>query len=117
MGRRRENPETIITRQIREMLRLIGIDMVKIWGGPMMERGFPDLVGEIPPGGRALYIEVKTPKGRLSEEQEAFLERKRSRGAVAFVARSPHDAIKALATVGFKPAERIKMQFPGRPEA
>ncbi len=117
MSRRGENPETDITKQIRWILDLLKIRHFKHFAGPLGERGIPDLICVIPPDGKSLYIEVKTPTGQVSDEQQAFLDKVRAAGAVAFVARSPHDVINALTAAGFKPAERIKMQFPGRPGA
>jgi hypothetical protein len=40
---------------------------------------------------RPLYIETKSEKGTLSVEQCAFIDKAKSRGAVAFVARSIED--------------------------
>lgn len=52
--------------------------------------GFSDLlfVGN----GMIAFIEVKTPKGRVSSKQEAFLKRMREMGHRAGVARSVEDA-------------------------
>ena len=59
--------------------------------------GTPDITGHMPDG-RALYIEVKDPTARRSQEsarrraavaaQEAFIARAAAAGCVAFVARS-----------------------------
>jgi hypothetical protein len=55
----------------------------------------PDIVGVLP-GGKALYIEVKTATGRLSPHQEKFLSILENAGAVAFVARSVEDVMQRL---------------------
>lgn len=55
----------------------------------------PDIVGVLP-GGKALYIEVKTETGRLSPHQEKFLNNLELSGAVAFVARSVEDVMQRL---------------------
>ncbi len=54
-----------------------------------MIKGYPDLSGVIQIGKEALpfFIEVKTPSGKLSEDQRVFLQRARELGCVAFVAR------------------------------
>jgi hypothetical protein len=57
--------------------------------------GRPDIQGHLK-GGRALYIEVKRPSGRLTQEQRDFIERARKDGALAFVARSVDDVWDAL---------------------
>lgn len=43
-----------------------------------------------------LAIEVKTAKGRVSAEQKAFIEKVRSQGGIAFVARSLDEARRHL---------------------
>ncbi len=63
-------------------------------------KGMPDICGILPPQfgqpGRALFIEVKTPKGRVSEAQTIWLVKAVEQGALAFVARSLEDVIEAL---------------------
>lgn len=105
-----KNPESIITTQIRNMLSILKLPHWKNWGGPMGERGVPDIIGCIP-GGKMLLIEVKTPTGVLSPEQGAFLDRFRAAGALAFVARSPEDVVAELAAAGYEPAIRVVAQF------
>jgi hypothetical protein len=58
-------------------------------------RGLPD-IGGVLPGGRALLIEVKSERGRLSPEQSAFLDRAALAGAFACEARSIEDVAKAM---------------------
>ena len=108
-GGRRVNPETAITRSIRDLLRLLRVPHFKHHGGLGSERGVPDLIGHLPPSGRALYIEVKTEKGRSSEEQEAFLQQAAESGAVAVVARSPRDVLDVLRAIGYVPALRVML--------
>ncbi len=54
-------------------------------------KGVPDIVG-ILPGGKALFIEVKSPTGKVSPEQQYFIDTALLLGAVAGVARSVDDA-------------------------
>lgn len=127
--RRRENPETGITNQIREMLRLMRIPHEKHWGGPMSPKGIPDILATLPgetatvregivihthPPGRALWIEIKVPGKNLRPEQEEFLDKMREAGALAFVAYGPKDVLRHLSGAGFAPAQRITMQFPSQ---
>lgn len=58
-------------------------------------RGSSDLIG-ITSQGKFFAIEVKTPKGRTSKEQEAFISRVKEQGGIAGVARSPQDALDLL---------------------
>ena len=55
--------------------------------------GFPDLLGVVPPHGRAIYIEVKAPGGKPTELQVRMLDALRAKGAVAFWADSVASAL------------------------
>ncbi len=64
-------------------------------------RGTSDIIGVLPVSptnvaGRALFIEVKGERGKLSDHQSAFLAAATARGALAFVARSLRDVDEAL---------------------
>lgn len=59
-------------------------------------KGFSDLFGFRKSDGRAVFIEVKTPKGRPSVEQVKFLETMRKNGAIAGICRSAEDALKLI---------------------
>lgn len=58
--------------------------------------GFPDLFGFRKSDGRAVFIEVKTKRGRASEKQKQFLSKMREYGAIAGICRSPEEAIKLI---------------------
>ena len=62
--------------------------------------GSSDLVGWLggdgPMRGRFLAIEVKTDKGRLTDEQESFLAAVNRSGGLGFVARSVEEALEKL---------------------
>lgn len=58
--------------------------------------GCPDVLGQLPDG-RALGIEVKRQSGKLTADQEAFIERANKYGGKMFVARSGADVLDALA--------------------
>jgi len=59
-------------------------------------KGFSDLFGVRKPDGRAVFIEVKTTKGKPTQEQLHFLETMRKNGAIAGVCRSVEDAINLI---------------------
>ena len=59
-------------------------------------RGFSDLFGVRRSDGRAVFIEVKTPKGRPTERQIHFIKSMRSCGAVAGICRSADEAIQLI---------------------
>jgi len=52
-------------------------------------KGFPDIVAVRPP--RCLWLELKTERGRVSPEQDDWLERLRASGQEAYVIRLPRD--------------------------
>src|SRR5947208_6166428 len=58
---------------------------------PSHTRGVSDIIG-ILPGGRFLAIEVKRPGGKVSDEQQQFIDNINERGGLAFVARSVDEA-------------------------
>ncbi len=66
---------------------------------PLTLRGVPDILG-IAADGRFVGIEIKTGKGRLSEEQVAFRGNAQVRNAVSIVARSTDDAVAQLRAAG-----------------
>lgn len=55
--------------------------------------GSADLVGIVAPSGRLFAIEVKTPEGKTTPEQDAWLATIRRFGGVAGVARSVEEAM------------------------
>ena len=110
MSSRRRGPEAETQAAILQYLSLCGIfawrqntlptPIVRSRNGvravlgfrPTSVRGVPDILGVLS-GGRLLAIEVKSPKGKLSEQQSEFLRVLGERGALAFVARSVQDVI------------------------
>lgn len=62
-------------------------------------KGFPDIHGMLK-GGRAVYIEVKRPGGRVSDEQQEFIDKVSAHGAVAFIAYSVDDVIENFKRLG-----------------
>ena len=59
-------------------------------------RGFSDLFGVRKADGRAVFIEVKTPRGRPTDQQKNFLETMRKSGAIAGVCRSSEEALQLV---------------------
>lgn len=57
--------------------------------------GSSDLIG-IGEGGRFAAVEVKTSKGKTTQEQDNFITAVRSAGGIAGVARSPEDALEIM---------------------
>lgn len=61
-----------------------------------LPNGFSDLFG-MTLDGRFIALEVKTPEGRVSEEQEKFIAAIKKRGGLAAVVRSVEEALRVLA--------------------
>ena len=58
--------------------------------------GFSDLFGVRRSDGKAVFIEVKKPTGRVRPEQKNFIEQMRKNGAIAGICRSVEDAMKLI---------------------
>lgn len=59
-------------------------------------RGTPDLIGMLTTTGRFFALEVKSARGRLSDDQRRWAHAARQRGAFVAVVRSVEDAIDAI---------------------
>jgi len=68
--------------------------------GMGVHAGFSDLI--IITGGRVLFLEVKSPRGRLSPAQGAFRDAVQAQGFAWALVRSPEDALGALRAHGFR---------------
>jgi hypothetical protein len=85
-------PETLILRQVSDYLRAAGYYVVRIQQGLGAHKGIADLV--VMRGGRTIWVEIKTPRGRLSEWQERFAQAVADAGCEYVVVRSLEDAIR-----------------------
>lgn len=61
-----------------------------------LAKGSADLIGLVIGTGQFLAIEVKTATGRVEEDQKAWLNLVNQSGGIAFVARSPAEALDLL---------------------
>ena len=61
-----------------------------------LPKGFSDLFGFRISDGKAFFIEVKSPTGKIRPEQQNFIDRMRQNGALAGIARSVEDARKII---------------------
>lgn len=61
-----------------------------------LPKGFSDLFGFRLSDGKAVFIEVKNIMGRVRPEQKNFIEKMRSYGALAGIARSVEDARRII---------------------
>lgn len=96
MKNRKLTHEAILTRQIRGILNAAGIFHWKAWQGLGSKRGVSDIISVQPGTGRMIAIEIKAPRGVVSEAQQQFLDAVDLQGGIAIVARSVEDVIVGL---------------------
>ena len=94
--KKKPTPEAILTKQIRSILNAAGIFHWKALQGLGSKRGIPDIIAVQPGTGRMIAIEVKAPRGVVSEAQQQFLDAVDLQGGIAMVARSIEDVIIGL---------------------
>lgn len=117
---RRGRPEADIQRQIVALLRTVlpmgaivhhAANEVGFGGrhararqailtGMGVHAGFSDLI--ILSGGQVLFLEVKSPRGRLSPAQRVFRDAVQAQGLAWALVRSPEDTLGALRVHGFR---------------
>ena len=67
---RKLTPEGQILVGVRHFLRWKGWFVIRVQQGPLCYKGMPDLIAS--KGDKTLWVEIKTPTGRLSEHQKKF---------------------------------------------
>jgi len=97
--RKKAVSEKDVRAAVRALLKLHGFLVIPYVPGLYGLKGCSDLlccgtVDGIP--GRFVAIELKRPGGKVSPEQEKFLQSVRSHGGIAFVAESTKDVIQNL---------------------
>ena len=93
--------EARVLRGVLETLTRLGIPfrrchVVAAQGRVTRNRGFPDVIACLKPGGRMLAIETKSKDGKLRPEQEAFRREFEAVGALYVVIRSPSELDEVL---------------------
>jgi hypothetical protein len=87
--------ESKITKSIMAYLKKRGVWFFKVAGGPMQQRGVPDIICCVT--GSFVALEVKRPGvGRLTDLQALTIERIRDAGGVAEVVTSVEEAAAVL---------------------
>ena len=99
------NKETVLMRKIMVALSEAGCFVLRTNSGVYYDsqgnrvtigfKGLSDLIGYTPEG-KFFALEVKTPAGRASAEQLAFIEKCYRSGAIAGFTRSVEDALKIV---------------------
>jgi Holliday junction resolvase len=89
-----KNPESILTARIVRELEAAGALCYKIHGSQYQVAGLPDLY--VAKNGVSVWMEIKTPRGRLQKIQEARIAQMRRFGVPVAVIRTPEEAIDFL---------------------
>jgi len=90
--------ESKVTKSIMAYLKRRGVWCFKVAGGPMQQRGVPDIICCV--NGSFVALEVKRPgMGRLTELQALTIERIRDAGGVAEMVTSVEEAAAVIEEV------------------
>ena len=84
--------ETDIRRQVRDYLRYRGWFCFHVLQGLGAYRGISDIIAV--KGGRVLFVELKTPRGRQSEYQKVFQADLEAAGGEYILCRGADDLLK-----------------------
>ena len=97
--------ETDLASRVHKALAARGIPHRKIWQGPYSHRGTSDIIGTLPPAGRAFFIELKAPgkykppsKG-MTPAQAFFLAEMEAAGALCACCDSVEQVLLVLGLV------------------
>ena len=101
--------EADVTKEIKFALEYIGLSdfVFKHWSGMGSRPGVPDLIGTLPPFGRAIFIEIKRPGGQATDDQAKFMTTMKRAGAVVGVVHSVAELRDILINAKFKPAHKL----------
>ena len=92
---KKQTPESILLHQVRDYLRLKGFYVIRNQAGLGTHPGLCDIIAISPKGG-TFYIELKSPKGKLSPKQEVFKSELLSRDAAYCVVKTWKEFIEAF---------------------
>jgi Holliday junction resolvase len=95
------NPETRIGNKLVKKLRAKKFWVLKIHGSQYQRPGIPDYL--VMRDGQYLWIELKTPRGRLSPLQKAVIKEIESYGGTVLIKRD--DDISDILRVAVRPGD------------
>ena len=87
-------PEALLTKSVRQLLNAAGIFHWKNHGGLGSAPGLPDICAVYK--GRLVAIELKAPRGVLSDYQQQFIDRINEAGGLAFMAKTLDTVIEKM---------------------
>lgn len=103
--------EKDVTRSVREYLKMMRIFHWKVWQGMGSKPGVSDIIAL--DTGRAIFIEVKTPTGKLSPKQEEFLFNVNYHGGIGVVVRSVDDMMMVLSMISHGKIQEARDKYRG----
>jgi len=92
--------EKDILTYIRKYLRYGGWYVIRIHQGLGSHRGISDLI--CVKDGVVIFVECKSAKGRLSQDQQTFAENIKKHGGIYLLVRSIDDLVEQLESKGIK---------------
>lgn len=93
----KQNPETVIQNQIRDLLRMDGWFVIRHQQGMGCHKGLSDLTAI--KDGVTIYIEVKTKTGKQSDGQRQFQQDIENHGGTYILARRIEDVEPYLTSI------------------
>lgn len=93
----KQNPETVIQNQIRDLLRMDGWFVIRHQQGMGCHKGLSDLTAI--KDGVTIYIEVKTKTGKQSDWQRQFQKDVENHGGTYILARRIEDVEPYLTSI------------------
>ena len=93
----KQNPETVIQNQIRDILRMDGWFVIRHQQGMGCHKGLSDLTAI--KDGVTIYIEVKTKTGKQSDSQREFQKDIENHGGTYILARRIEDVEPYLTSI------------------
>lgn len=93
----KQNPETVIQNQIRDLLRMDGWFVIRHQQGMGCHKGLSDLTAI--KDGVTIYIEVKTKTGKQSDWQRQFQKDIENHGGTYILARRIEDVEPYLTSI------------------
>ncbi len=93
----KQNPETVIQNQIRDLLRMDGWFVIRHQQGMGCHKGLSDLTAI--KDGVTIYIEVKTKTGKQSDWQREFQKDIENHGGTYILARRIEDVEPYLTSI------------------
>lgn len=91
---KKQTPEGMLTASVKQLLRSAGIFHWKVYQTLGSSPGVADIIGCYK--GRMIAIELKSPNGKATPDQERFIQNVNDAGGIAFIAKTLDEVIEGL---------------------